>query len=466
MLLYILRRILLFIPSLFFITLAAFFINALTPGDPVARILGAELDIHGNANTDERQYRSLQHQLGLDLPLFYFSFGTKADPDSLFLIKNSLHRKSVKALSRQTGHPKEILHYYKMVNAFIRKYPSSAESKLFRSALSATSIEEVNAIYANAAEGNGYFVVTYNKDGLLRLWDYVSTQHSPFKKYIPVIRWHGYNQYHRWIFGDGDKATGPYSTRGIISGDFGRSLANGKKITDLLGEKIGWTVFFTLGGLIISLLISIPLGIISGYKQGSGIDRRSSKFLLLLHSLPSFFTATLSLMLFANPSVLGWFPASGVGPAIEPDGGLFTWITAHIPYLILPLACYAIVSLPFIMRALRGSIIEELDKDYILTARAKGLSEKRVLWHHAFRNSLFPLITLLAWLFPSMIGGSAILETVFSIPGMGLEIVQGIYNRDYPLIVAVFTFTGILTVTGYLLSDILYAFADPRIQLN
>ena len=115
---------------------------------------------------------------------------------------------------------------------------------------------------------------------------------------------------------------------------------------------------------------------------------------------------------------------------------------------------------------MRSSILETLPQEYIRTARAKGLSERAVIYKHAFKNALFPIITLFATVFPYAVGGSIILETIFTIPGMGLETYKAIQNQDYPLIVAVFTLTGVMTLIGYLVSDILYAVVDPRISFS
>lgn len=457
MLQYTLRRILLFIPSVFFITLAAFVINSLMPGDPVMRLLGAENDLQQSPAVYEMQYDLLQNRMGLDLPMFYVTLSNAAYPQDLHKVHNTQHKKMLVALSLETEEPEAIMRYYFSALKYIKKYNNSASEVISRS-LTGTSVSEVrsvmNSLSLNNADSELMSVVNdWNKNISI-------AGTSSYRKYIPQIRWNSYNQYHRWLFGDKDH---PEIFKGIFRGDFGKSYVTGKSISTIIKERIGWTLFFTLGGILISLLIATPVGIKAAANVNLAFDKRSSKFFLLLHSLPSFFTATLLLMIFANPSILGWFPASGVGPVMKNETDS---LLVHLPYIILPLICYALASLPFIARTIRTSMVEELTKDYILTARAKGLREKVVLWNHAFRNSFIPLITLVAWLFPAMIGGSAVLETVFSIPGMGLEIVQSIFNRDYPMIIAVFTLTGLLTVTGYLVSDILYAMADPRIELK
>jgi peptide/nickel transport system permease protein len=182
--------------------------------------------------------------------------------------------------------------------------------------------------------------------------------------------------------------------------------------------------------------------------------------------MPSFWLATLLLMTFANPDVFHIFPASGIKPAAGyPDGAsIFEKIKITLPYIILPAICYTYSSFAFLSRTMRVSMIEVIGQDYIRTARAKGLPENKVIWKHAFRNSLLPIITVFANIFPAAIGGSVILESIFTIPGMGSETIFAIQNNNYPMIIAVLTITGFLTLVGYLISDILYALVDPRIS--
>ena len=136
------------------------------------------------------------------------------------------------------------------------------------------------------------------------------------------------------------------------------------------------------------------------------------------------------------------------------------------PYFVLTIITYTYSSFAFISRIMKVSVLEVLGMDYIKTARAKGLTEYQVITRHALKNSLLPIVTLFADIFPAALGGSVILETIFSIPGMGFEIYNAVVATDIPMIVAVFTLTGVLTVIGYLFSDFLYAIVDPRIRYN
>ena len=303
---------------------------------------------------------------------------------------------------------------------------------------------------------------------VVQSWQKGTTNPSLWRNYIPVIRWHGDNQYHRWLLGDGNWLTGKGSTyqKGWIRGDMGTSYTTQLPVRSVIASRIGWSLFFTFSSVLLAYLISVPIGMKAAAARNSFFDRSSSVLLFLLYSMPAFWVATLLLMNFANPDVIRLFPSSGVAPTggIPEGSSWWEWLRITLPYLVLPTICYTYAQLAFLSRITRVAALEVLQQDYIRTASAKGLSEGKVLYRHAFRNALLPVITVFANVFPAAIGGSVILETIFTIPGMGRAIIEAIYQEDYPMIVSVFTLTGVLTLCGYLLADILYAMTDPRIS--
>ena len=224
-------------------------------------------------------------------------------------------------------------------------------------------------------------------------------------------------------------------------------------------------ILFYILSVLFAYIISIPLGIYSAYKKDSRFDRISSIVVFVLYSMPGFFIGVLLLYTFANPDTLSWFPVSGIQDTIfDPNWSFLKKLTHRLPYFILPLITYTYSSFAFLSRIMRVGVIDVFGQDYIRTARAKGLGERKVVMKHALRNSLLPIITVFANIFPLAIGGSVIIETIFTIPGMGFEIYNSILNSDYPMIVAVFTIIGFLTMLGYLIADVLYAIVDPRIS--
>ena len=181
-----------------------------------------------------------------------------------------------------------------------------------------------------------------------------------------------------------------------------------------------------------------------------------------------FWVATLLLLLFANPDVLAWFPTGGIQPpqGFSSNQNFLQKINLITPYLILPLIAYTYSGLAFISRLTRASVTEQLQQDYVRTARAKGLPESIVVRRHAFRNAWLPLITVFVNVFPATLGGTVVLERIFSIPGMGWVNFNAMLQQDDPVIAGVFIITALLVLAGNLLCDLLYAFADKRIHFN
>ena len=172
-------------------------------------------------------------------------------------------------------------------------------------------------------------------------------------------------------------------------------------------------------------------------------------------------------MLFANPSVLAIFPPSGIKPigGYSDNASFLNRVGESFPYVILPLITYTYSSIAFLSKLTTASVNEQLTFDYIATAKAKGLTNHNVIWKHALKNSAIPLITVFSSVFPAVIGGSVIIESIFTIPGMGSEIIKSIIAHDYPIVIAFVTLTTFLTVISYLISDILNALIDPRIRI-
>ena len=160
---------------------------------------------------------------------------------------------------------------------------------------------------------------------------------------------------------------------------------------------------------------------------------------------------------------MDWFPTHGLGDISEDDSfwDIF-WMRAY--HLVLPVFCMSYASLAFVSRQMRGGMIDVFQQDYIRTARAKGFAEQLVIWKHSFRNALFPIITLVASIFPGLLAGSLVIEVIFSIPGMGKLTIDSIYARDWPVVYTILMFSALMTMIGILVADLLYAWADPRVS--
>ena len=253
-----------------------------------------------------------------------------------------------------------------------------------------------------------------------------------------------------------------------IQGNLGNSFKYEKPVGEVIATNM-WTSFaIALIATILQFLIAIPLGISSATHQYSVRDYTVTVLTMIGISLPTYFLAAIVIKLFAVD--LGWFPNSGlVDPsAIYPDtiGGWFAELGDKIHHLILPIFVSVILSVGSLMRYTRTNMLEVLNADYIRTARAKGLSEKKVIYKHAFRNTLIPLVTILAGILPSLFGGMMITEQVFGINGIGRLAYNALLDGDIPFVMGYNMFLAILSVIGTLLSDLMYSIVDPRVNLS
>jgi peptide/nickel transport system permease protein len=490
MLKYVIKRILLFIPTLLVITVIGFAIAVNAPGDPVERMMsaaGSAGELGSQSASQQEQKKYWKQKLGLDLPVFYFSLEKLSYPDTLYRIYDKDERAALGRLLDQYGNWPRIAEYYRRLNELHARLSAfnadvfdlgQYDKNIVNENLNTVRFEALSlkAAWQDAVVQSkltvlktlvkGYpFLAEFEAEVNAAAAAYKDVRENPtaWKSWIPSVHFYPHNQYHRWLFGDG----GVHS-EGIIRGDFGTSYQTKDAVSKTIFGRIGWSLFFTLVSVIIAYVVSIPLGVKAAENRGKRFDRVSSVVLFALYSLPNFFVAILLLMLFANPDVLDLLPASGVKPSegYPEDAGVLARIWLTLPHLVIPLICYSYSSFAFLSRIMRGSVIENIGLDYIRTARAKGLPEKAVVWKHAFRNSLLPIITIFAAVFPAAVGGSVILETIFTIPGMGLEAYQAITTQNYPMIIAVLTLTSVFTLIGYLVSDILYAAVDPRITYS
>lgn len=254
--------------------------------------------------------------------------------------------------------------------------------------------------------------------------------------------------------------------KNVLKLDFGKSFSlDQRPVWDKIKERLPITIFINFISLLIIVGISIPLGVFGAIRAGSISDRILTVIIFLGYAMPSFWLAIILMMIFGVK--LQWLPVSGLHSTIGYDEmTLWEKIWDWIKHLLCPLFVATFGGIAGFSRYVRNSMIEVLHSDYILFARAKGLPENIVIYKHALRNALLPLITILGLSLPGLIGGSVIFETIFGIPGIGQLMWQAVMARDYPVIMANLFLTAILTLLGNFLADIGYALADPRIRLE
>lgn len=248
--------------------------------------------------------------------------------------------------------------------------------------------------------------------------------------------------------------------------DFGNEFFRpAVKIRDELWRRLKVTIPLSLASVVLTYVFAIPLGILSAVKQGSWPDRLNTVVLFLMFSIPSFW-AGLMLILAFGATGLDWFPVLGLHDKDAANLGQWAYVKDTLWHAVLPIVVLTYGNLAYLSRQMRGGMLEVIRQDYIRTARAKGLSERVVVFKHALRNSVIPIVTLLASILPLLIGGSVIVETIFTIPGMGLYAFEGLVQRDYNVVMATATASAFMTLIGFLVSDITYALVDPRIAYD
>ena len=245
--------------------------------------------------------------------------------------------------------------------------------------------------------------------------------------------------------------------------DFGTSFKYGAPVIKVIRDNMGVSFAVAFIATVFEFLIAIPLGITAATHQYSVTDYVVTVIVMIGISLPSFFFGQLLKDLFAIK--LGWFPPSGLIDATV-DHSFFGKIVDYAKHLFIPILTVVILSIGGRMRMTRTNMLEVLNSDYIRTARAKGLKEKTVIYKHAFRNTLIPLVTSLAGLLPSLFSGAIITEQVFDLPGIGNKAFQAMIAADIPFIMGYNMFLALLSVIGVLLADLMYAVVDPRVKLQ
>ncbi len=251
----------------------------------------------------------------------------------------------------------------------------------------------------------------------------------------------------------------------LVRLDFGQSMSGDHRpVWDKIKERLPLTIGMNLAAMILTLVVSVPIGVASAYWQGGWFDRSATVLVFVGFAMPGFWLALLLMLLFGI--YFSILPISGLTSldfaTLSPLGKVWDVVR----HMLMPIFIYTFGGLAGMSRFMRTSMLEVLRQDYILTAKAKGLPVRQVVFKHALRNALLPVITILGLSVPGLIGGSVIMESLFALPGLGQLFYQGVMSRDYPLIMGNLVLGAVLTLAGNFLADVGYAFADPRIRFQ
>jgi peptide/nickel transport system permease protein len=479
---YVLRRLLVMLPTFFGISLVLFAVLNFAPGRPGAQ-QSADLATNAKSQQSEESYRIFREQFNLDKPVFF---------DTRFALSDAEVRRDVEVAAGSTSataaekiRAQERLddlgeyatpHLVRVMNdADHAGNVAVRDAAVYFLRLAATRRLRDPFDKSPAPEVRAFNADVESENAELRELRFPLDAPEPTKRDV-VRRWNDwFGRHHgRFEYSFGDRARiFFFDTRfakywhNLLRLDFGVSLVSREPVLTTLVGKLRYSLALSVGSLLLAYVIAIPLGIFSAVRKDSRTDRALTLALFMLYSLPSFFVATLLLYFLSEGSdvaALRLFPTGGWQSRDSSDLttlGHFRDVAWH---LALPMICLTYGSLAALSRYMRSGLLDVIRADYIRTARAKGLSEAAVIGKHALRNGLIPILTLLAGLLPAILGGSVIVEYIFGIQGMGLWVVDAIYQRDYNVILVVELFSTILVLVGILLTDLSYALVDPRIR--
>lgn len=462
---YILLRLGYFLITFIVVSLVLFGLSRLAPGDPVDKYMESEIvseQFESYTNfTDRRQKIASDHHL--DLPPFYLSITPKSVPRDVYDLVSRSSRKWYKQLVYKTNNAKAAKGYIDGLDLFELLLSQKSTDQFISLKNEIARVTHSHDIEQIQQFGKMLGIIQFGVDEdldklqtsvLENISDLAQGKNEGFHfgLLVPKVMWHGLkNQYHYWL-------------KNFIRGDFGISDFDRRPVKTRIWEALCWTLLINIVSIFLAYLISIPLGVYSAYRSGSRFDKNVSWITMMLYALPSFWVATLAITFFASSEWLHWFPSGGLGRNTQ---GSFIARFFDIAYhLVLPIFCVTYLALAFIIRQVRGAMSQTLEQDFIKTARAKGLASKQIIWRHAFRNSLLPLITLFSNILPATIAGSVVVEIIFSIPGMGRLAFNGILQQDWNLVFTIMMLATLLTLLGTFFADILYTRVDPRISLS
>lgn len=455
---FVLRRLLVAIPTLWLIASAIFLLSKLMPGAfGSAHLAQQEAGYYSRSDAASRDhsYRQFLKSTGQDLPLFYFSVSSAALPDTLYRVFLERDRAFLQKISWQYGNPDAAARFFRSLKTLeaslteTERQPIQAHLYTIYSHRNASELEEATACIAALLPADRLKHSQILENSALLL-----ANSSGYTFLSPSMQWHGsQNQYHHWLVG-------------LAKGSLGTSLRDGRPVSTVLAEAIGNTWWLLLISVCFATMLAMELALLMVRRSGRIWRSMLLPSLFLLDSIPLFVLAMLLLVLLASPAFVQLFPVYGMGYYSAYDQSWVQQLSQWLQFMALPMICLVLANLPYLTNQFYQSVAAVAGQDYIRTARAKGLSEQRVIRSHMLRNALLPVITLLSDFLPALVAGAVIIETIFAIPGVGRLLIDAVLARDYPVIVGIVVIVAIFRLLSHLLSDLLYALADPRIRTH
>ncbi len=506
MLAYILRRLLLMIPTTIGVTLVIFSLYHIAPGDPALIAVGSQSDADlGAASDNESQIDKFRREHGLDRSIaiqfldYVGPLNLSADGHPWFSsprterVTEDREVPGVEGRTVAEGRPTPIEHLYETSpeeRATLDRLVKALVDPTLAGGGDGQAEAASAALVQFAAESSGQ-----QDKALARIFQGLFEQRLAGPTQQPAIQRvsaclaavtgetpelspelterdgarHEVRRWFAWYYteGGGDRTTnsGEHPYGGLLAFDLGEEMQSGQSVREEILKRLKVTVPLSLVAVLLSYIIALPLGIASVRRQGTALDGGLTIVLFVLYSIPTFWAGLMLVLIFGKTGT-DLLPILGLHDKdADPSNTLaYAWDT--VLHCILPVLTLTYGSLAYLSRQMRAGMLDVIRQDYIRTAKAKGLSDDRVVYRHALRNSMIPVLTLLASILPILIGGSVIVEFIFDIPGMGKYAYEGLLRRDFSIVMATTIFVGVMTQFGILLSDIAYSLVDPRIRLH
>jgi peptide/nickel transport system permease protein len=485
---YVVKRVLIMIPTFFGVSLAIWLVMTTAPGRPSTgqgqgpgqgAEPGAKMEGRAGRNVSERIFR---HQFGLNRPRFWNNWvGLDEDEvrDLVRIRREGTEKHGIKAVTRASEALEDFDLYAVPPLVALLQETKGAEQDAVLAWLRASAYQYpptrpkgYQRTEAEVARDRRINDENRRLDGPELSWPPGAGEAQRAKV---VAHWKAWwalkRKTKRWAYLDSfwerlrlrvvDTQFGKY-WRNLLTLDFGNSFKSNEPVTKIILAKLKYSLSLAVPSFIIAWILAVLLGVMGAANHNKPFDQGSAVVLFMLYSIPSFLMATVLQKALAVD--LGWFPVARWESVDAHDMNTWQQFLDILEHLWLPLFCYTYGSLAFISRQARSGMLEVLQSDYIRTAYAKGCSRRTVLWKHAVRNGMMPLITLLGTALPILLAGSVVIESVFGIPGFGKAMLDAILSKDYNLVMGVALLSAALTLIGLLIADILYAMVDPRVS--
>lgn len=455
---YITKRLVLAIPTWLVISVVIFGLSRCATGDIVGDKLRNNSESNSTSRISDALYAETARDLGLDKPTFYFSFLPAAFPDTIYKVIRRDERQALEQLIWQYGNWSSISVFHNQTKAFLSKISENTEGGIFQNNTQQLLIQHTDeAISFHINELKRLSDTTIYRVDVAHIeeaYAFVKQNATTELLYLPRFHWFGYdNQYNHWL-------------TQFLKGNFGSSKDD-QTIVEKLKPALSITFILGTFAIVLAFLIGIPLGVFAATHRQEPSGRWLMRGIFAIYSLPSFWLATLAAMFLTTRHYgLKIFPNVGLASDVPVGAGIFETLFWSAGHLALPIICMALHPIAVIARQMQGAIVDVLKKDFIQTARAKGLSQNRIVWHHAVRNALTPIITLFGQMIPAMITGAFSVELIFNLQGMGRTTVEAIFSSDWSLVFAVLMLISLIILVSNLLVDIFYQWFNPRMRFS